>query len=90
MVGADGELSELQRRLLEENVSVASSAEAAAHEAHAIAVMTEWDEFRDADFDAIYNSMMKPAFVFDGRNILDAEKLNGLGFEIASIGKGEA
>ena len=90
MVGADGELSELQRRLLEENVSVASSAEAAAHEAHAIAVMTEWDEFRDADFKSIYGSMMKPAFVFDGRNILDAQKLTDLGFEIASIGKGEA
>jgi len=90
MVGADGELSELQRRLLEENVSVASSAEAAAYEAHAVAVMTEWDEFRDADFTAVYESMMKPAFVFDGRNILDAEKLIGLGFEIASIGKGQA
>ena len=90
MVGADGQLSDLQRRLLEENVSVASSAEAAAYEAHAIAVMTEWDEFRDCDFESIYKSMMKPAFVFDGRNILDAEKLNGLGFEISSIGKGEA
>lgn len=90
MVGADGQLSDLQRKLLEENVSVASSAEAAAYEAHAIAVMTEWDEFRDCDFESIYKSMMKPAFVFDGRNILDAEKLNGLGFEISSIGKGEA
>ena len=90
MVGADGQLSDLQRKLLEENVSVASSAEAAAYEAHAIAVMTEWDEFRDCDFESIYKSMMKPAFVFDGRNILDAEKLTGLGFEISSIGKGEA
>ena len=89
MVGPDGQLTEPQRRLLEENVNVASSAEAAAYEAHAIAVMTEWDEFCDCDFDSIYKSMMKPAFVFDGRNILDAEKLRGHGFEIASIGKGQ-
>ena len=49
--------------------------------------MTEWDEFRDCDFESIYKTMKKPAFVFDGRNILDAEKLSGLGFEIESIGK---
>ncbi len=87
MVGPDGQLSDSQRSLLENNVSVASSAEAAAEGAHAIAVMTEWDEFRDCHFKAIHKAMMKPAFVFDGRNILDAQKLTELGFEIESIGK---
>ena len=54
--------------------------------AHAIAVLTEWDEFRDYDWQKIYDSMLKPAFVFDGRNLLDAEKLKAIGFVYQSIG----
>ena len=54
--------------------------------AHAIAVLTEWDEFRDYDWQKIYDSMLKPAFVFDGRNLLDAEKLKTIGFVYQSIG----
>ena len=87
MAGPGGVLTEAQRDLLYKNVTVASSAEEAADGAHAIAVMTEWDEFRGQDFKKIYASMMKPAFVFDGRNILDADKLTEIGFEIESIGK---
>ena len=89
MAGPGGVLTEAQKELIYKNVSVAPSAEAAADGAHAIAVMTEWDEFRDQDFESIYKTMMKPAFVFDGRNVLDAEKLSGIGFEIESIGKSE-
>ena len=80
-------LTEAQRELLYNNVTVASTAEAATEDAHAIAVMTEWDEFRDQNFEAIHKSMMKPAFVFDGRNILDRAKLTDIGFEIEGIGK---
>lgn len=87
MAGPDGVLTEAQRELLYNNVTVASSAEDAADGAHAIAVMTEWDEFGDQNFESIYKSMMKPAFVFDGRNILDTQKLSNIGFEIESIGK---
>lgn len=57
-------------------------------QAHAIAVLTEWDEFKTYDWNAIYINMYKPAFVFDGRNILDAEKLKAIGFEVKGIGKG--
>jgi UDPglucose 6-dehydrogenase len=57
-------------------------------QAHAIAVLTEWDEFKTYDWSAIYSTMFKPAFVFDGRNILDVEKLNAIGFEVKGIGKG--
>ncbi|MGE4585745.1 MAG: UDP-glucose 6-dehydrogenase [Mangrovibacterium sp.] len=60
----------------------------AVEKAHAIAVLTEWDEFREYDWDAIYNKVYKPAFVFDGRNILDQVKMREIGFEISSIGKG--
>jgi len=54
--------------------------------AHAIAVLTEWDEFIAYDWEKIYASMLKPAFVFDGRNLLDGEKLKSIGFVYQSIG----
>jgi UDPglucose 6-dehydrogenase len=75
-VGADG------RRL-----SVVGSAYAAAEGAHAVAVVTEWDEFRTLDFARIYQAMTKPAFVFDGRNILPADRLRELGFRVYAIGR---
>lgn len=60
----------------------------ACENAHAIAILTEWDEFRDYDWQRIYDNMLKPAFVFDGRNILDAGKLRKIGFIVKGIGKG--
>ncbi|MEN6569958.1 MAG: UDP-glucose 6-dehydrogenase [Rikenellaceae bacterium] len=57
------------------------------HDAHAVAILTEWDEFKSYDWQRIYNSMKKPAFVFDGRNIVDAEKLREIGFKVFLIGK---
>jgi len=58
----------------------------AAEKAHAIAVLTEWDEFKDYDWKRIYDSMLKPAFIFDGRNILDKKKLEAIGFVYQGIG----
>lgn len=55
--------------------------------AHAVAVITEWDEFKTLDWKKIYQSMKKPAFVFDGRNILDHQALKEIGFEVTAIGK---
>lgn len=55
--------------------------------AHAILVMTEWDMFKDLDYMRIYESMAKPAFVFDGRNILDHQKLIQIGFQVYAIGQ---
>lgn len=54
--------------------------------AHAIAILTEWDEFKQYDWKRIFDKMQKPAFVFDGRNILDKEQLEHLGFIYHSIG----
>jgi UDPglucose 6-dehydrogenase len=59
----------------------------AADGAHAIAVITEWDEFTGYDWKRIYNSMKKPAFLFDGRNILDHDALREIGFEVRAIGR---
>lgn len=60
----------------------------ACKEAHAIAVLTEWDEFKSYDWQKIYDSMHKPAFVFDGRGILDIEALKNIGFVCYKIGSG--
>ncbi|MGX7668075.1 UDP-glucose 6-dehydrogenase [Flavobacterium pedocola] len=54
--------------------------------AHAIAVLTEWDEFKTYDWQRIYDGMLKPAFVFDGRNLLDKNKLEKIGFVYQAIG----
>ena len=55
-------------------------------DAHAIAILTEWDEFAAYDWQKIYDNMQKPAFVFDGRNILDAKKMTTIGFVFNAIG----
>jgi len=68
-------------------VLTASSAMEACTGAHAIAVMTEWDEFTTLDYEAIYSVMSKPAFIFDGRNILPHDELRKIGFEVHAIGK---
>ena len=59
----------------------------ACKDAHAIAVITEWDEFKTYDWQKIYDNMTKPAFIFDGRNILDHKKLIEIGFKVKAIGK---
>ncbi|MFT6864655.1 MAG: UDPglucose 6-dehydrogenase [Akkermansiaceae bacterium] len=68
-------------------VHVSGSAVEACESAHALAVLTEWDEFKDLDFQSIYEKMLKPAFVFDGRNILDLEALRQIGFVTHGVGK---
>jgi UDPglucose 6-dehydrogenase len=55
--------------------------------AHAVAILTEWDEFKTYDYQKIFESMAKPAFLFDGRNLLNHEKLRAIGFEVYCIGK---
>ncbi len=70
-----------------ERLSVAQSAYEACAGAHAIAVVTEWDEFKKLDYAKIYEAMPKPAFIFDGRNILDLAALRKIGFKASGIGK---
>ena len=74
-------------QLVDQFVTVAPSAEAAATDAHAIALLTEWDEFRSIDFESVFQHMMKPAFLFDGRNLLDHQALARLGYRVQAIGK---
>ncbi|RWW89848.1 hypothetical protein BHE74_00001114 [Ensete ventricosum] len=68
-------------------VTVTWDAYEAAMGAHAVCIVTEWDEFKRLDYSKIYDNMQKPAFIFDGRNVVDPEKLREMGFIVFSIGK---
>ena len=74
--------------LLATNVELCDSPYAAAENAHALATLTEWDEFRHLDLPRLYDLMLKPAFVFDGRAILPSTALKAHGFDAFIIGKG--
>ena len=68
------------------HINYFENAQDACKNAHAIAIMTEWDEFKNYDWQKIYDDMQKPAFVFDGRNLLDKNKLEKIGFVYQAIG----
>lgn len=59
----------------------------AIEDSHAVAILTEWDEFKNYDWKSIFDYMEKPAFIFDGRNILQGEALKKIGFKYYEIGK---
>jgi UDPglucose 6-dehydrogenase len=83
------DLNYLDTRKPEENqklVTVCTDPYECCKDAHAIAVLTEWDEFADYDWQRIYDNMQKPAKIFDGRNVLDSNKLRAIGFKVQSIG----
>jgi len=84
------DLNFLNTRPEEENqklLTVCSDPYEATKGAHTIAVLTEWDEFKTYDWQGIYNNMLKPASLFDGRNILDHKMLIEIGFNVTAIGK---
>ncbi|MDA9898002.1 nucleotide sugar dehydrogenase [Flavobacteriales bacterium] len=84
------DLDYLNTRSSEENKSALtyfSNPLQACDKSHAVAVITEWDEFKTYDWQQILDLVMKPAKVFDGRNIIDKSELENIGFEVYSIGK---
>ena len=83
------DLNYLETRSMENNAnSITSYSDPyeACQNAHAIAVLTEWDEFKSYDWQKIYDSMQKPAFIFDGRNVLNGAELTEIGFIYKGIG----
>lgn len=80
-----GTRTDLENRSL---VTIVNDPYEAVVKAHATAVLTEWDEFATYDWGKIYESMLKPAFVFDGRRILNEAYLASIGFKTYTIGKG--
>lgn len=75
------------QQLTSSKVKVAESAQEAVQDSHAILVLTEWDEFKTLDYAALYATMVKPAHLFDGRNILNLQALREIGFKASGIGK---
>ncbi|XP_068501863.1 UDP-glucose 6-dehydrogenase 1-like isoform X2 [Phaseolus vulgaris] len=71
----------------EKKVSVVWDAYEATKDADGVCILTEWDEFKSLDYQKVYDNMRKPAFVFDGRNVVDMQKLREIGFIVYSIGK---
>lgn len=83
------DLNYLNSRTSDENnkgISVFENPYLLCKDAHAIAILTEWDEFKSYDWQKIYENMQKPAFLFDGRNILDAKKMRAIGFVFSAVG----
>jgi UDPglucose 6-dehydrogenase len=85
-----GDLDYLATRSEDENKELVETFDNpydAIKDAHAVAIMTEWDEFKTYDWKKVYDLMKKPAFIFDGRNILNKDEMAEIGFEYSSIGK---
>ena len=83
------DLNYLQTRSQEQNekhISHYNNIYEVSENAHAIAILTEWDEFKECDWQKIYNNMLKPAFIFDGRNLLNSQKMKEIGFNYQAIG----
>jgi UDPglucose 6-dehydrogenase len=85
--GVDSNLDAIKKQ-----VTICDSAYTAAEGSDCVVIATEWDEFRvgNLDYKKIYDSMQKPAFLFDGRLIIDAKKLQDIGFQVEVIGKGSS
>lgn len=77
----------MDRIEIQKYVTLNTDALSACQDAHAMVVATEWDEFKELDFGEVYKIMTKPSFVFDGRNILDHERLRKMGYIVYAIGK---
>lgn len=78
----------ISKELIASNVEVCDSPYDAIQAAHALATLTEWDEFKGLDLARTFDLMLKPAFVFDGRAVLPHSALKAHGFEVFVIGKG--
>lgn len=68
-------------------VTVVSTPTEAILDAHAVAILTEWDEFKSYDWSTIKLQMKKPSFVFDGRKLLNSKEMKALGFDYYAIGE---
>lgn len=81
------EFQDHKMEVREDQLLWCQSAKEAADGAHAIVLLTEWDEFKTYQYREFYDIMMKPSFIFDGRNLLNIKELENIGFECHSIGR---
>ena len=87
-IRADLAAAGVQPDLIENNIEFAPDPYHAVANSHALVALTEWNEFQELDLPRIHQLMLKPAFVFDGRNILSSKALAAHGFDSFVIGKG--
>lgn len=83
------DLDYLNSRTYSENerlIISADNAYDACRDSHAIAILTDWDEFKELDWQRIYDNMVKPAYIFDGRRLLNQALLQKIGFIFYQIG----
>lgn len=86
-------LSDLERitnlpiNQLSSKITIHSNSSEIFQKAHAVVILTEWDAFKSYDYEAIKKQMFEPAFLFDGRNILNPTKIKQIGFQYYGIGK---
>jgi UDPglucose 6-dehydrogenase len=76
----------MARRVFNGRIALCEKSYDALAGADALAIITEWNEFREPDF-AKMRSLMKAPVVFDGRNIYSPEHMRALGFTYFSIGR---
>ena len=69
--------------VVKKQVNLASSALEACKQKEAVVIATEWKEFKEINWQAVYQDMSKPAFVFDGRILVDADQLRKIGFTVS-------
>lgn len=84
------DINDLGTRSVEENgklIHVVNTPQDAIDDSHALIILTEWDEFKEYDYSRFFESMFKPAFLFDGRNILDRKLMEEIGFNYFGIGR---
>ena len=81
------ENARIELKNLKGDVSFVEDVYEAADGAHALALVTQWDEYRELDYEKIHQAMAEPAFIFDGRNHLDHDKLYEIGFNVFPLGK---
>ena len=81
------ENARIELKNLKGDISFVEDVYEAADGAHALALVTQWDEYRELNYEKIHQAMAEPAFIFDGRNHLDHDKLYGIGFNVFPLGK---
>ena len=81
------ENARIELKNLKGDISFVEDVYEAADGAHALALVTQWDEYRELDYEKIHQAMAEPAFIFDGRNHLDHDKLYEIGFNVFPLGK---
>jgi UDPglucose 6-dehydrogenase len=82
----DPQASHVAKRIFGDKIALADQNYDALKNADALIIATEWNEFREPDFNRM-RKLMKTPVIFDGRNIYSPEQMQSLGFTYYSVGR---